>query len=171
MRPSRRFEPYQTDMPLRRLHTAEAFVVTTVRLWNAGDPDPEFDEPRWRMAFRHARVDLRGTLAFDQFCRMLAIAASRSIQVRSVGCCAVSHDEAVLLQALGYIQIGRPTCAEATLLQLCPLLAARLVLPPAQTLVTALGARRLWMPQRPRMSPAPPAGANVTPPTLPARLH
>jgi len=143
-----RFESYEADMPLWRLRTAEVFVVTSLRLWNTGDFDAATEEPQWRLAFRRARIELRGALAFDQFCRMLVIAATRSIQVRTRGCCALSRDEALLLHVLSQLQVGRPWYAAAALAQFCTPLAARLTLTPGHTLAVTLAARGLWLPER-----------------------
>jgi hypothetical protein len=140
--------PYSQDMALASLGTTEAFLVSSLRLWNSGEHEPAYELPRWRTGFAHARVSLAGALAFERFCRMIALAAEHTPSVRALGCERLSADEIVLLLTLGYAQHAQLAAAGSVLRHLCPAAAVRLALQPARELADALAARRLWLPLR-----------------------
>lgn len=136
------------DTRLDALKTAEIFVVVSLRLWNTGEVNARLGDLRWRVGFESAGVDLCGLLAFDQLCRMLAIAASRPTQVRSLSCAQQSRDEALVVQTIAQMQRGLPLDAAATLRELCPPAAVRFLLRPAQALGASLARRGLKLPDR-----------------------
>jgi hypothetical protein len=164
---------YPLDARLGELRTAEVFLVVSLRLWNTGEVNPAAGDLRWRVGFHAAGVDLCGTLAFEQLCRMVAIASRRATQVRSLGCLTLSRDEALLLQSIGQMQLGLPAHAQGSLRELCPPAAIRFLLHPAQTLAASLGRCGLWLPRRTPM--AAPEWCVAPPPSSltvrPGRVH
>ena len=148
MRANRGAFPYFPEMPLASLDTTEVFLIASLRLCNSGEHDPGNELPRWRCGFAHARISLSGVLAFERFCRMIALAAERAPGVRGLTCERLSADETVLLLTLGCAQHEQLGAAGSVLRQLCPAPAVRLAMHPAHELVGALSARRMWLPLR-----------------------
>jgi hypothetical protein len=143
---------YSPDANLCTLGTAEIFLVMSLRLWNTGETDSATNTPRWSAGFHSAAIDLAGMLAFDQLCRRIAIAAFRCTQVRTPSCRYVSRDEALVLQAIGQLQLTQTPQAAASLGELCPAAAVRFLLQPAHALAESLRGRGLSLPRRIPMS-------------------
>lgn len=144
----RRLPPYCIDMDLRVLRTAELFVLLSLRLWNTGQQDPDGTEQLWWSGFRRSGVDLAGTLAFDQLCRMIAIATDRATQVRALGRLCMSHDEGVFLESLGHLQRNSLDLARTSLEKICPPPAVGFALRPAEVLAGSLRACGITLPRR-----------------------
>jgi hypothetical protein len=140
--------PYSPDMALSELSLTEGFVLTALRLWNHGAEESCGRWPRWREAFNYARIELVGALAFDRFCRMLALAATRACEIRAVNFPSFSPDEGLVLQVLAHVQHDHGAIAQRNLTVLVPPDATRILLNPAYAVTTALAVRELWLPER-----------------------
>jgi hypothetical protein len=149
--------PYMDDLLVAELNTTEAFVLSALRLWNSELSEADGTLPKWRQGFAHARVNLAGTLAFDRFCRMLAIAALRTPRVQPISCRFLSQDEGLLLHVLAHIQHDHIGLAECALRQICLAEAARILVNAARVVTGALISRNLWLPERMLLACASPA--------------
>jgi hypothetical protein len=149
------------------LGTAEAFVVVATRLWVAPHRAPAEQHPDWRDGFHAARLDPRGTRAFDTFFWIVVAGGRRVLDIRCAHCPEIGADESRLIAMTGLIQDGRRPLAEGLLLDWMPLPPCRAALDHLATFSLAMTAAGLVV-ARTYLQPALVAAA---PNRLPAHLH
>lgn len=139
---------YPEDLPLAELTTAEALLVTAMRLWSLPLRDPTGHHPDWRTGFVAAAIDDAGIPAFEALFDLLQAASRRAYDVRCLRCPKLGDDEGLLLQLMSLIQHDRALLGSAILADWLEPSAARLALPPARALARALVDGRLVIPLR-----------------------
>jgi hypothetical protein len=132
-------------IPLKKLNTAELFVVSSLRLWMLPHYDPVHVYPDWRVGFVRAGIDTDGEMGFHTFCEMLAAGAFEPLRVLALYCPCLGEHEAWPLRMVRLLQQEQLTATETLLAQRCTPSAARLALAPARDFARALSARGLWV--------------------------
>lgn len=148
MPPTRHAPADSAATPLTALRTAELFLVHAVRLWTAHFNDPTARIPDWREGFMIAGLDEDGASAFHAMLQIIAVSATRRLDIRCLGCARLGGDEARLLDALSLLQHAKADAAWAVLEPGLPPAALRLVLEQARIVARALAAARLAIPPR-----------------------
>lgn len=136
---------YTSDISLKKLNTAELFVVSSLRLWMLPHYDRTRDYPDWRVGFLRANIDTDGEIGFHTFCEMLAGGALEPLRVQALHCPCLGDHEAWPLRIVSLVQQDLVTAAQNILAQRCAPSAARLAIAPAKDFARALRARRLWV--------------------------
>ena len=148
MHMSRPLPAYASHTSLGELNTAELFVVQSFRLWVLPHCEPGRDHPDWRAGFDSAGIDEEGARAFDTLLRVVAVAASREVEVRCPQCRTLASDEGALLHIVALMQRARIGEAASLLSDWLPATAVRMAIPAAHLFAQALEARGLSMPYR-----------------------
>lgn len=136
---------YDSTISLKRLNTAERFVVSALRLWMLPHYDPAHVYPDWRVGFTCAHIDADGEMGFHTFCEMLAAGTIEPLRVQALHCPCLGAHEAWPLRIVSLLQQDQLTAAENILAQRCAPSAARLALAPARDFARALCERRMWV--------------------------
>jgi hypothetical protein len=136
---------HNAQISLKKLNTAELFVVSSLRLWMLPHYDPVHEYPDWRVGFLRANIDFDGETGFHTFCEMLAGGALEPLRVQALHCPCLGDHEAWPLRVVSLVQQDQLTAAQNILTQHCAPNAARLAIPPARDFARALSARRLWV--------------------------
>lgn len=136
---------HNAQISLKKLNTAELFVVSSLRLWMLPHYDPAHEYPDWRVGFLRANIDFDGETGFHTFCEMLAGGALEPLRVQALHCPCLGDHEAWPLRVVSLVQQDQLTAAQNILTQHCAPNAARLAIPPARDFARALRARRLWV--------------------------
>src|SRR5262245_54081548 len=106
---------YPENFPLAELGTAEALLVTAMRLWSLPLRDPTGVHPDCRPGFVAAGIDDEGIPAFSALFDLVALAPRRAFDVRCLRCRTLGDDEAALLQIVSVIQHDRVLLARRVL--------------------------------------------------------
>jgi len=145
--------PYAPEMPVSELRTAEAFLVTSLRLWLAGQ-HRTVAAPRaqgshdWRSGFAAAGLDEDGAPDFDMALRILQAGAQPPLALRDFRHPRLAADEAHLLQVFGHLQRGDVGAALAELQYRLPTKALRWMLRYVRSAAGAMAVRGLVLPDR-----------------------
>lgn len=128
------------------LRFAEQFAVWTVRVWAKGHQgsDEAWDLLREGMAKAEAGPDAIAALA--DFMTLVVLGRQHALDVRCIHCPNLSPDEEAMLAALASAQAGRSDLAFFALRGCLVPAAARLAVPHAERLATALGDAGLALP-------------------------
>jgi hypothetical protein len=135
-----------TERQVGALRFAEQFAVWTVRVWAQGHRGAEdaWDLLREGMAKAEAGPDAMAALA--DFMTLVVLGRQRALDVRCIHCPNLSPDEEAMLAALAAAQAGRSDLAFFALRGCLVPAAARLAVPHAERLATALGDAGLALP-------------------------
>jgi hypothetical protein len=140
--------PYAPDMPVAELRTAEAFLVTTLRLW-AGEKASGAKTPRdWRSGFLAAGLEEDAAPDFDMALRILHAGAQPPLALRDFRHPRLAADEARLLSVFGHLQRGDVGAALTELQYRLPTKSLRWMLRYARSAAGALAVRGLILPDR-----------------------
>ncbi len=134
------------ELLVGELHTAEFFVLSSLRLWARAHNRFQHEGPDWREGLHRAGVGSVGVIGFDTVCRIVTTASLRSLDIRTLHCMYLGETEARFLSLVGLLQYDRLAEAAFILRHWCPAAALRLAITPAQAFAAALRSRRLWLP-------------------------
>lgn len=109
MKPDTEQTTYKTDMPMGRLSTAEALIVTSFRLWAAPHMERDVSHSGWKTGLHVAGVAPYGLHAFDTLLWVTLASGSNPLDVRCHTCTELGRDEAHLLKMLAMCQAGTIT--------------------------------------------------------------
>lgn len=145
--------PYAPEMPVAELRTAEAFLVTVLRLWLAakanGAKAPQASGPKdWRSGFMAAGLEEDAAPDFDMALRILQAGAQPPLALRDVRHPRLAADEARLLSVFGHLQRGDIGSALTELQYRLPTKSLRWMLRYARSAAGALAVRGLILPDR-----------------------
>jgi hypothetical protein len=129
--------PLPDEMLFKDLRFAEQFTVWSLRKWVAVMRTEAKDTAVLQQAFAEARIgDAFG--AFDYLMRIVAASARRTIDVRCVGCHAVSLDETMALGMIEACQQGDAVSTHLYLDDWIPPAAARIAYDPVACIAEAM---------------------------------
>lgn len=145
--------PYVPDMPVAELRTAEALLVTTLRLWLAersnGVKAPRaHDSADWRSGFMAAGLEEDAAPDFDMALRILHAGAQPPLALRDFRHPRLAADEARLLSVFGHLQRGDVGSALTELQYRLPTRSLRWMLRYARSAAGAMNVRGLILPDR-----------------------
>ena len=89
--------PFHAGTTLQDLKTAGLLVVSCLRLWARAYADPYGSHPSWIVGLRAAGLDKAANKSFDAFMRIIAVSATRSLDLRAPAGVHIAQDEALLL--------------------------------------------------------------------------
>ena len=145
--------PYAPEMSVAELRTAEAFLVTTVRLWLAERTNGA-KAPRargavdWRSGFMAAGLEEDAAPDFDMALRILHAGAQPVLALRDFRHPRLTADEARLLSVFGHLQRGDLGAALTELQYRLPTKSLRWMLRYARSAAGAMNVRGLILPDR-----------------------
>lgn len=151
--PSPVLPPYAPDMPIAELRTAEAFLVTTLRLWLA-ERSQEAKAPQgpgsmdWRSGFMAAGLEEDAAPDFDMALRILHAGAQPPLALRDFRHPCLAADEMRLLSVFGHLQRGDIGAALTELQYRLPTKSLRWMLRYARSAAGAMAVRGLVLPDR-----------------------
>ena len=122
---------------LKDLRFAEQFTIWALRKWVAVMRSAEKDATVLRQAFVQAMIG-DAFFAFDQLMRIVAVSAKRTIDVRCVGCHAVSLDETMALAMIEARQQGDAVSTHMYLDDWIPPAAVRIAFDPVTFIAEAM---------------------------------
>jgi hypothetical protein len=125
------------ELWFRDLRFAEQFTIWALRKWVAVMRSEEKDPVLLRQAFVQATIG-DAFFAFDHLLRIVAASARRTIDVRCVGCHAVSPDEAMALAMIEARQHGDAVSTHMYLDDWVPPAAARIAFDPVTFIAEAM---------------------------------
>ncbi len=140
--------PYAPDMPLADLRTAEAFLMTTLRLWLAEKTNGAKAPRDWRSGFMAAGLEEDAAPDFDMALRILHAGAQPPLALRDFRHPRVAADEARLLSVFGHLQRGDVGSALTELQYRLPSKSLRWMLRYARSAAGAMAVRGLMLPDR-----------------------
>lgn len=145
--------PYAPEMPVAELRTAEAFLVTTGRLWLAersqGAKTSQASILRdWRSGFLAAGLEEDAAPDFDMALRILHAGAQPPLALRDFRHPRLAADEARLLSVFGHLQRGDIGAALTELQYRLPTKSLRWMLRYARSAAGAMNVRGLILPDR-----------------------
>lgn len=139
--------PYAPDMPVAELRTAETFLVTALRLWQAERRRAAAPHD-WRGGFAAAGLEEDAAPDFDMALRILDAGARPSLDFHSFRHPRLGTDEARLLHVFGQLQRGDIGAPLTELQYRLPTKALRWMLRYARSAAGALAVRGLLLPDR-----------------------
>jgi hypothetical protein len=125
------------DLRFKDLRFAEQFTVWALRKWVAVMRSDEKESAVLRQAFLQAKIG-DAFVAFDYLMRIVAASARRTIDVRCVGCHAVSLDETMVLGMIEARQQGDAVSTHMYLDDWIPPAAARVAFDPVTLIAEAM---------------------------------
>lgn len=140
--------PYAPDMPVAALRTAEAFLVTTLRLWLAEHANSAQGPRDWRSGFMAAGLEEDAAPDFDMALRILHAGAQPPLALRDFRHPRLAADEARLLAVFGHLQRGDVGSALTELQYRLPTKSLRWMLRYARSAAGAMNVRGLILPDR-----------------------
>lgn len=145
--------PYAPEMPVAELRTAEAFLVTTLRLWLAersgGAKTPRAPGSMdWRSGFMAAGLEEDAAPDFDMALRILHAGAQPALALRDFRHPRLAPDEMRLLTVFGHLQRGDVASALTELQYRLPTKSLRWMLRYARSAAGAMQVRGLVLPDR-----------------------
>jgi len=147
-------EPYRIDMPVAQLKTPGLLVVSCLRLWAQHYADPYGQHARWIKGLEAAGLPASAGGAFDSLMRIIAVTATRSLDVRSLASPHLGADEASLLALLQSLQNKEKQTANGWLASLLPPSATRLALREADAFAQVMLEKGLDLQQSKISAPA-----------------
>jgi len=130
--------PYRVDMPIAQLRTPGLLAVSCLRLWVRHYIDPYGLHPRWSRGLEAAGLPASASGGFDSLMRIVAVTASRSLDVRGLASRHLGADEALFLNLLLSLQKKDLHAANNWLASWLPRSAARLALREAHAFAQAM---------------------------------
>ena len=140
--------PFAPDMPIAELRTAEAFLVTTLRLWLAERSQAPKAPRDWRSGFMAAGLEEDAAPDFDMALRILHAGAQPPLGLRDFRHPRLAEDEARLLSVFAYLQRGDVGAALTELQYRLPTKSLRWTLRYARSAAAAMAVRGLVLPDR-----------------------
>lgn len=141
---------HRRAMPCRErfqdLRTAEALVVSVLRLWAEPLREPDRQHPHWQDGMTAAGLSNDAAVAFDTLMRIVLAATTRPLDLHRPPCPALGTDEARLLDMLRLVQQDRHGEAGLLMNDWLPLAGVRMAMAPLCVLASALTRAGLQMP-------------------------
>lgn len=128
------------------LCTAEALLVSVLRLWTEPLREPERSHPHWQDGLTAAGLSTDAAAAFDTMMRIVIAATTRTLDLHRPPCPTLGADESRLLDMLRLAQQGRHGDAGVLLNDWLPLAGVRMALAPLCVLAAALQRGGLRLP-------------------------
>lgn len=125
------------EMRVKDLRFAEQFTIWALRKWVAIMRSAEKDTTLLRKAFGQATIG-DAFFAFDHLMRIVVVSAKRTIDVRCVGCRAVSPDETMALAMIEARQQGDAVSTHMYLGDWIPPAAVRIAFDPVTFIAEAM---------------------------------
>lgn len=88
-------------MLVRELHTAEVFVLSSLRLWALAHSRLRLNHPDWREGLRRAGIGPAGAAGFDTVCRIVATTSLQCLDIQTLHCAYLGDAEASYCTYLG----------------------------------------------------------------------
>ncbi|MBP2232903.1 hypothetical protein J2847_006237 [Azospirillum agricola] len=139
---------------LQDLRTAEALVVSVLRLWAEPLRAPEETHPHWQDGLTAAGLNNDAAVAFDTVMRITIAAAIRPLDIHRPRCPMLGGDEAKLLDMIALLQHGCHGEAGMLLSDWLALAGVRMALAPLCILSGALDKAGLRLPMPVEAGPA-----------------
>jgi hypothetical protein len=140
--------PYAAEMAVSGLRTAEAFLLTALRLWQGAHLRRTDLPGDWRDGFLAAGLEEDAAPDFDMALRILQAGAKPGLALREPRNPRISLDEACLLRVFAHLQRGDVGAALVALQHRLPGKSLRWMLRYARSAAGALAVRGLMLPDR-----------------------